>query len=75
MAPTAKSGGGGKSKSGAPTAGGATQTQPRTISTRSQKAGLQVRELNSSLLIIISDSSFPVPRRTYSSIFETANPT
>ena len=43
MAPTAKSGGGGKSKSGAPAAGGAGQTQPRTISTRSQKAGLQVR--------------------------------
>ena len=38
MAPTAKSGGGGKSA-----AGGAAQTQPRTISTRSQKAGLQVR--------------------------------
>ena len=43
MAPTAKSVGGGKSKSGAPAAGGAAQTQPRTISTRSQKAGLQVR--------------------------------
>ncbi|KAF8811902.1 histone 2A [Phlegmacium glaucopus] len=41
MAPAAKSGGGGKSKSGAPAAGGAAQTQPRTISTRSQKAGLQ----------------------------------
>ena len=45
MAPAAKSGGGGKSKSGATAAGVAGQTQPRTISTRSQKAGLQVREL------------------------------
>ena len=43
MAPAAKLGGGGKSKSGAPAAGGAGQTQPRIISTRSQKAGLQVR--------------------------------
>jgi histone H2A len=43
MAPPAKSGGGGKSKSGiqAGTGQGAGQT-PRTISTRSQKAGLQV---------------------------------
>lgn len=42
MAPAPKSGGGGKSKSTAPAAGGVDgQTQPRTISTRSQKAGLQ----------------------------------
>jgi histone H2A len=40
---------GGKSKSGAPTqaaggvAGSGTTTTPRTIQTRSQKAGLQVR--------------------------------
>ena len=42
MAPTAKSSGGGKSKSGGPAASGTGQTQQRTISTRSQKAGLQV---------------------------------
>ena len=44
MAPPAKSGGGGKSKSGiqAGAVQGTGQT-PRTISTRSQKAGLQVR--------------------------------
>ena len=72
MAPVAKPGGGGKSKSGASAAGGAAQAQPRTISTRSQKAGLQVRDSIYSKRC--ADSLFPVPRRTYSSISETANP-
>ena len=51
MGPAEKLGGGGKSKLGAPPTGGAAQTQPRTISTRSQKAGLQVRGSNLSLPI------------------------
>ena len=72
MAPAAKSGG--KSQSGVPAAGGAAQTQPRTISTRSQKAGLQVRGFNS-LLFARPNHSFLVSRRTYSSIPETANST
>lgn len=48
MAPTAKSGGGGKSKSGTlplQTGTGQAPGQPRTVSTRSHKAGLQVRGL------------------------------
>jgi len=40
MAPASKSGGGGKSKSGAP-ATGAAAAAPRTVQTRSQRAGLQ----------------------------------
>jgi hypothetical protein len=41
MAPAAKSGG--KSKSGGPTGAVGTPNAPRSIQTRSQKAGLQVR--------------------------------
>jgi len=41
MPPKAKSGGGGKSKSGAPAPGTAQPAQQRTIQTRSQRAGLQ----------------------------------
>ncbi|KIM41926.1 hypothetical protein M413DRAFT_445130 [Hebeloma cylindrosporum] len=42
MAPAAKSGGGGKSKSGASAPGASQPAQgPRTIQTRSQRAGLQ----------------------------------
>jgi histone H2A len=63
MAPIAKSGGGGKSKSGAPAAGGAGQTQPRTISTRSQKAGLQVREFARRVELPLTHyAQFPVGR-------------
>jgi histone H2A len=43
MAPAAKSGG--KSKSGGPSGPVGTPNQPRSIQTRSQKAGLQVRTL------------------------------
>ena len=44
MAPSAKSGGGGKSKAGIQAGTGqGTGPTTRTISTRSQKAGLQVR--------------------------------
>ncbi|KAF8182917.1 histone 2A [Pholiota molesta] len=41
MAPAVKSGGGGKSKSGAMASGTTQAPQPRTVQTRSQRAGLQ----------------------------------
>ena len=44
MAPSAKAGGGGKSRSGAAAAGAAQNATQRTVQTRSQKAGLQVRQ-------------------------------
>jgi histone H2A len=64
MSSQAKSGG--KSKSGAAPSG-SSQTQPRTIQTRSQKAGLQVHSFHHLLVIhllivMVDQYQFPVGR-------------
>ena len=74
MAPAVKSGGGGKSKPGATAPGSSQPAQGRTIQTRSQRAGLQVRGYRNYRNDMIAEDA-AVPCWPYSPLLETTNPT